>query len=151
MGYFKDKQPFRVEFSPPMSVVNIVSNSIIYLYFLGDAPYSSPSAQTPSVPVGVPPGLEYLTQVVLLSLLFSRFHENASMHLITKHGHFKISDWPGPHSPESWVVGGWVFVYTSLGMTIYSNHSVSWGQYILSEKWFRIRQWKKKYCHRVPE
>lgn len=88
MGYFKDKQPFRVEFSPPMSVVNVVSNSIIYLYFLGDAPYSSPSAQTPSVPVGVPPGLEYLTQVVLLSLLFSRFHENASMHLITKHGHF---------------------------------------------------------------
>lgn len=49
----------------------VLATQIAAVVLLGDAPSpSGPATATPlSVPVGVPPGLEYLTQVILLSFL----------------------------------------------------------------------------------
>lgn len=61
-------------FPPSKWVVNIVLSTLNDVFVhLGDAPPpSAPSVAAPlSVPVGVPPGLEYLTQVILLSFIYN--------------------------------------------------------------------------------
>lgn len=80
------------------------------LYFLGDAPPPSSSSPTAplSVPVGVPPGLEYLAQVILLYLIYScSLSSMGSLNNQTWSLH-KISDWPGPDSSESGALGRWI-------------------------------------------